>query len=285
MTAKKLLLGFRQTAQETASAFSEDKCSLIAAALAFYSFLSLIPLMLVFTAGLGLVVGSSEAIWEASFGYLQKMIPEAGEIGRFLESMTSQSPVAGGIGLLGLIWGGSGAFSTLQSALHTVWHHKKHRTFFIARLVAVLIMILVIVLLLLSILATWGLEGTKRYRLPLGNCTLGDLPLIWGAIGILGPFLLTVTMFLCLYQAVPHPGIRLWHLLGASAIAALCWELAKYGFTWYISHLPGINQIYGSLGTVVILLLWIYCSAIIFLFGAELAWVWAQKEKRTAQTS
>jgi len=258
-------------AQETVSAFSEDRCSLIAAALAFYSFLSLIPLLLVSMAGLGLVVGSSQAMWQASFDYLQKMIPAAGGIGRFLESMVTQSPVAGGIGLIGLIWGGSGAFSTLQSALHTVWHHQKPRTFFIARLVAVLILILVVILLLLSILATWGLEAAKHYRLPLGNYTLGDLPLIWGAVGLLLPFLLTVGMFLCLYQAVPHPGIRLWHLLGASAIAALCWELAKYGFTWYVTNLPGINQIYGSLGTVVILLLWMYYSAIIFLLGAELA--------------
>jgi membrane protein len=264
--------------RQTLIAYSQDRCGAHAAALAFYGFLSLIPFLLVLAAGVGIWLGSSKETWEQAFNYLLSTIfrsPTGGSVGpeisRFLQAMVDQSAVAGGVGLLGMVWGGSGMFSTLQQALYAVWHHERTRPFFVARLWSLLMLFLAVIFLLGSVLTTSALEIWRHRQWMIGDLAVGDLHRFWATAGVLTPFVITLAMFLCLFQAVPHPGIRFHHLLKASAIATVLWESAKQGLAWYLRNVGDLNRVYGSLTTVVVLLLWIYVAACVFLWAAELA--------------
>jgi CRP-like cAMP-binding protein len=84
------------------------------------------------------------------------------------------------------------------------------------------------------------------------------------------PYLITVFFFYFIYRIIPSKKIRPAVALGGSALFALLMEIAKQLFTWYVTNYTRYNVIFGSLGTIVILVIWAFYVALIFLFCAEL---------------
>jgi membrane protein len=92
-------------------------------------------------------------------------------------------------------------------------------------------------------------------------------------------------MFFLIYQIAPNRKIPSWAALKATLFTSVMWEAAKQLFGWYILHLGRFSAVYGSLGTVAVFILWIYYSAAIFLFGAEIAVVLEKKGVNPAPCS
>jgi membrane protein len=127
-------------------------------------------------------------------------------------------------------------------------------------------------LLVISLLASTALNVLSRLEVPLLNIqSLYHTPL-WTILSNLVPWLFTFLLLLALYRSVPNAEVRWSAALWAALVVAVAWGLAANAFAWYVgSGLARYRIVYGSLGTVVALLFWIYVSGWIIIFGAHLS--------------
>jgi len=259
--------------RRTAHGFSEDGGSLLAAAMAFYAFLAIFPFVLVLIAGLGYFLGSSETAFAKVSGYLSRTMPElSAQIQTQLKQIILHRTVVGGLSLLAVIWSSSGVFGVLQAALTQIWEVPRRPRFVVARLKSLGFVLSAVLLLVASVamrpvavvlgrLPLSRVSGAVREFVPLWDPSVGVVSLIFG-----------FAMFMALYSIVSSPVVRRRDMALGAGFAAVAWELAKVGFAWYVETYAAFDRVYGPMGTVVILLLWIYVSCLILVVGAELAW-------------
>ncbi len=263
--------GWLGVIQDAFERFGEMRASQAAAALAYYAFFSLFPLLLVLVAVSSFFLAGDQA-YQETITFIQDAIPASQSlieqnVQRVLELRGRISL----IGLVGLIWSASGAFTTLALNIDLAWRSTKSRGFLEERLLALGMMGMVFLLLWLSLAATTLEELLSYLEIPLfGGVAIYDT-LLWAVAVQILPWLFSFLMFLALYRWTPNSDVR-WHAaFGGAAVAGLGWEFAKSGFAWYIkSGMAGYQLVYGSLGTVVALLFWIYISGMLALFGAHL---------------
>jgi len=241
-------------------AFGEDECGLRAAALAYHSLLSFFPLLL-FLLFIGSRAIQSEVGQAAMVGYVQRALPElAGPTAELIRQTVGASASFGLIGAVGLLWSASVIFSVLATTFNVIWEAPP-RPVWRGRLV--------------GLVAVLSLAGLFLVSLVLRTLAVIDLPEI-GLIGDRGWNLLTdlgLTIALCwlLYFWLPYRPINWRHALLAAVIAGLLWQLAKWGFGLYLeAGLSILGAVYGSLGSVIVLVLWVYASSLILFLGAEL---------------
>ena len=283
MTAVQHIARLGRSAFEVVGAVARDyshkRISMIAAALAFYLFLALSPFLLVVMAALGYILGSSDQGLELMGQVLGRALPgSAAQIQAQLQGIVANRAVVGGLGLAALVWSASGAFAILSRALRIIWEIRGRPMFLLARVRAVLLVILAVVFLLLSIALTSVITVITHLHAAGVRLGVGELrPLLQVAAGTL-PLGISFITFLALYRIVPAPRIKLRHLAAGAVFAAVGWEIAKRGFSYYLAHFANFNRVYGPVGAIVVLMLWIHISVIVALIGAELAWVYARRE-------
>ncbi len=259
--------------------YIRDNCPLMAAAISFYVLLSLIPLSLVGLSAFGYVLGSERA-FQAISHFLGQFVPEAfggAALRAYLkDSFYHPRGIVGLLGLLGLLWTGSVSFATITRALNIAWEVQEHRGYLALRLRAMAMTLVVGLLVLLSFGTTQAIRIIREYRIPWLGFQPGEIPLVWQVVGWCVPVALSLLVFLLCYVALPDRRIG-WRpaLLGA-VVAGILWEATKQGFALYIANFGNYNKVYGSLGGLVILVMWVYYSAVILLVGGEVAGVRAE---------
>jgi membrane protein len=147
-------------------------------------------------------------------------------------------------------------FNNIEVTFNNIWHVKKKRPIF-GKLTS-LWTVLTLTPILFGISFYLAAKFTARSE--------GIVP-AW-----IVPYLLNTLAFWVAYQFIPYTNIRLRASVIAAVVVAILWEIAKAGFNWYITNLASFRQIYGSLGTVPVFLLWLYLTWVIVLFGTELAY-------------
>ncbi|UCH34409.1 MAG: YihY/virulence factor BrkB family protein [Armatimonadota bacterium] len=260
--------------------YSAKRLSIIAAGLAYYTFLAFFPFVLVMLAAAGYALGSSEQQYQVVENALTRAMPTAGlRIREQLDTIVANRAVVGGLGLLALVWTASNAFAIIIQALRIVWEVKVPSRFVVMRLRALALLAIAVVFLLLSVLASSAMPVVAH--LPMAGVVrrLGELPLLWWLASAALSLAISFLAVLVLYRIVPTPQIKLRHEAAGAAFAAVSWELAKSGFAWYLQRFANFDRVYGPVGAIVILLLWIYISAVIVLVGAEIAAVYAVRER------
>lgn len=254
--------------------FSRHRCSLVAAALSYYVLLSVVPLTMLIVALLGHVLGSHHQALERTLGYLREAVP-AGQARELLQEVVEKiiagRAAATKIGLVALLWVGSQLFMTLQSALNVVWNVETPRNWVFRRLVSLAATVSLGFLALLSV----GVNAASAALHKAGDRVLGTLsrPWLWQTGAAVTAVVLLFLVFLLVYRWLPSTEIRWREALLAAALATALWLAAKQGFAWYIADVASdnINQFYGSLGGVIIVLLWGFYSSLVILFSAEVA--------------
>ena len=135
-------------------------------------------------------------------------------------------------------------------------------------------------LLLISILLTAGLKVIGRADLPAWGAVFFESILFWRCVIFLVCAALTFVVFLLLYRFVPNTQVRWRDVWRGALAAAICFEVTKFAFVWFVGNFGRYNLIYGPIGALIALLMWTYVSAVIFLFCAKLTSVYARR--RTA---
>lgn len=250
--------------------FGKDRMTELAAALAYYGLLALFPLLLVLIALASYFFAESSGINEA-IRFAEQYLPGAAqELRQVLTGVVEARGSATVIGILGLIWSASGLFDVLQVAMDRAWRAPTPRAFWQQRL--------------FSIAAIGGLGALFLTSLVVSTATNDAVRFMFGGdrvslelAGNLFGLAISFVAFAVLYKAFPHAEVR-WQPAAVSAFfAALLWELAKHLYEFYLLRLARFNLVYGSVGAIIGLLLWLYISAVIVLFGGEIAAAVARK--------
>ena len=252
--------------------FGDARGSEAAAGMAYYTLFSLFPLLLALVAA-----GSFFLDRQDVFQEVVDLVSNAFPISQNLieENLRQVLALRGAVGLIGLgvaLWSASGAFTILTRNINRAWTEAPPRGFLENRLVALVMVGSLALLLVLSLLSSTILNVLSRFQVPLVDVeSLYGTP-VWTALSDLLPLFFIFFLFLALYRWVPSDEVPWPAAFWAALVAAVAWEVVANIFAWYVgSGLARYQVVYGSLGTVVALLFWIYLSAWIIIFGAHLS--------------
>jgi len=249
--------------------FGDTRASQSAASLAYYAFFSLFPLLLVLISG-GSYFLNSQQVYQNVTQLVQEAIPVSTQlINENLQEVLDVRGTVGIIGLLTLLWSASGVFTNLAYSINLAWPQASRRNFLEKRLVGLGMIAGLSGLLILSLSLNWITNLIPS--LDNANASFPGLDL-WMFLSNLGSWLLIFLLFLALYRWIPTVDVLWSATLWGALTTSLMWKAATAGFSWYLrSGLGRYQLVYGSLGTIVVLLFLIYLVSMITLFGAHLS--------------
>ena len=254
------------TARTLRERFREDHLGLTASSLTFTTLIALVPLVTVMLAVFSAfpMFAGFQAALEKYF--LQSLVPEgiAKPVLSALTQFAAKAARLGTLGLVVLVLTALALMLTIDRALNAIWRVRRPRS--IARRVLVYWAVLTLGPLLLGI----SLSLTS-YVLGAGRGVVGATP---GGVRLLLngiEFALMAAGMAGLFHYVPNTHVRKRHALAGGVFVAIGFELAKRGLAWYVSLMPTYSMVYGAFATVPILLLWVYVSWVIVLWGAVIA--------------
>jgi membrane protein len=263
--------------KETGSGWIADKVPRLAAALAFYTILSVAPLLVVALSIAGMVFGR-QAVEGQMVEQMRGLVGEEG--GKVIQSMIASasgpgSGVAMVIGVFMLLLGASGVFAELQDALNTIWKAPprqgsgwlamiRDRLFSVAMVfgVAFLLLVTLVVSTVLSALTRFaGLEGI-------------------GIVGQIADFLVSVLiitlLFAMMYKILPDVKIAWGDVWVGAIVTAFLFTVGKLLIGLYLGH-ASVGSAYGAAGSLVVFVVWVYYSGQILFLGAEFTKAYANR--------
>ena len=270
--------------KEAVKEWQEDKVSLLAAALAYYTVFSITPLLVIAIAIAGAVFGRDAARGEI-LEQINSLVGEQGaqviEVGLNNASQPELSNVASIISVVVLLIGASGVFAQLQEALNTVWDVKAKPNqgiwnFIRKRLLSFGMVLAIGFLLLVSLILSAMLSGIGKLQI---NLLPGITP-VWQLLNFGISFGFITLLFALIYYYLPDVKI-LWKDVWIGAImTALLFTIGKFAIGLYLGR-GSLGSAYGAAGSLIVFLAWVFYSAQILLFGAELTQVYARKRGRS----
>jgi len=243
-----------------------------AAAISLYMLLSAIPFLIFTIIAAGNVFTSHPQILPDILGAIHNFNPYFSEkLLTQLGQIEGKKHVLGGIGVICLIWASTAIFNAMETALNIAFRSRKKRNFFVSKLLAIFMIPLVWLLGAISLVisSVAALLIAHPIRLP-GGAVISLTVMTGIFLGYVIPYFVSVFCFYFLYRIIPavkvHPAV----LVTGSALFALLMEIAKQFFAWYIANYTTYNIIFGGLEPVILLVIWVFYVALIFLFCAEL---------------
>jgi len=263
--------------KEGLAAFIDDNALTRGAAIAFYAVTAIAPVLFIATAIASLGLGQAAASGAVHYQLTRIMTSESADLVQLaiLHVRSSTHTLTGAmIGLLTLIVTASGFFTEIEDALNVIWKAPRHESYFYQLLRGrVLSLVLVIglgVLLLGSMVLATGIRLLGQL---LDRYTDISAPVI--AATNLGFSFVTVSLvFAAIYKVLPNTKLLWRDVLVASCGTAILFEAGQTLIGYYLANFITAN-IYGAAGGIIVLLIWVYYSAQIFLLGAEFTKVWA----------
>ncbi len=246
--------------------FWRDNAPGMAGTIAFFGFLSVIPLVLLFFALSGSVLNGR--VSDSEIQHLFHNVTPGLSQQQFLRTYwhpIEHSRVANTIlGVVSLLLGTLGLHDSVDWAVNHLWRSPRSRSFWIAKLRGIAVVIWVTVFAVLSLVLTAG------WAILLSGAHAGGL-LSQGWITLVPSLVLDTMLFTALYKLTPMVEVYLQPALIAGFVGALLWEISKIGVGWWVLEVSSYNRVYGPLASSVIVMLWLWLSAMIFLYGAALS--------------
>jgi len=251
--------------------FNEDRASLLAAAISYYALFSMFPLVILGVSVFGIFL-RSESLQDAVLTAIVDAIPiEAPPIESSLRDVARLGPTLTVLALLAMTWSATALLGAVRRSIAIVFNVDRPRPMLRGKAIDYLVLPVVGLAFLASFALTtvWRIvEANFRDEFPFFG---GQLEPIWSAGALAIPAVLTFFVFMLLYGLLPNRRVSVWHLVPGAALAALGFELVKQLFAIYVANFTNFDVVYGSLASLMALLFWIFISANVFLFGAEVA--------------
>jgi membrane protein len=265
------LLNF-QALKATVQEFQRDDAMGLAAQLAYYLILALFPFILVLVSLMGLV-GNPELASNV-LNYFRQVMPE--EAYKLIRTYTGDvisgdrpAPYLFSFSILFTLWTASGAFAALINALNRAYDVQETRPFWKVRGIAILMTLGLSVLILVGVLLL--IVGGPIGRAIAEIFGLGELfELVWNIVRWPVALFFMVFTVALLYYFAPDVDQPFRWITPGGLIGVLLWVLASAAFSFYVNNFGTYDKTYGSIGVVIILLLYLYISSLTILFGAEL---------------
>ena len=262
------------TLKRTIQEFRDDKLQHWAAALTYYAVLSIFPALLVMVSLIGLLA-SPERVTRVLTDTVSELGPEtaAQTFQGPIESITSNRGAAGVmfvVGIVAALWSASSYVSAFGDACNSIYEVDEGRPFWKLKplqLVVTFVLILLAAVVALALVLSGPVVSALGSALGVGDTAITA----WGYAKWPAMIALVLLIFGVLYYTAPNARVRgvRWVTVGALA-ALLAWIVASIVFAVYVSNFSSYDKTYGTLGGVVVFLLWLWITNMAILLGAEL---------------
>ena len=258
-------------ALQTLRSFSRNQGLLLAAAIAYYALLSVVPLLILSVIALSQLVAPAELLATLS-RYLEWVVPSQSraflaEVSKFME----QRAAVGAVLLLTMLFFSSLAFSVLEKAMAVIFAHRvaaQHRHFITSALLPYLFVVLLGVALLGVTIVSIAVEAIARESLQF-------LGREWSLRGVVGDLLYLlglraeVGILTAIYLIMPVGKVRLRHALFGGCTATVIWEVIRQVLVWFFTTLSKASVVYGPLASAVVAMFTMEIAATLLLLGAQ----------------
>jgi membrane protein len=255
--------------RDTGKGFVADDPFTLAGALSYYTLLSIAPLLLMVVAVAGLVYGEEAARGQVVATFESAIGSEAAGLAQDVLAKAHNSGsgwLSAAIAGVGLLIGATTAFAQLQAALDKIWGVKSSKplvSLLRGRLLGFLLVVTMGVTVIVSLVASSVLSALASHT---DGAAWGW---IWRLADIGVPLVLMTGLFAVIFRVLPDVEIRWREVWIGAAITSLLFAIGRVAIGIYIGR-SGVASAYGAAGSVVMLMVWIYYSSIIVLFGAEI---------------
>lgn len=263
-----------------ASAWIDDYAPSMGAALAYYTIFSIAPLLLIVISVAGLMFGVEAARGEIT-AQLQGLIGQ--DAARMIEGLVERAnqPSSGAIstliGFVLLVVGATTVFAELQDALDRIWRAPRRAqgglwALLRSRLLSFGLILGIGFLMMVSLVLSAALSALGKWW----GAWFGHWLLLAELLNIAISFALVTAMFAMIYKIMPRVKVAWSDVWIGALVTAVLFTIGKYLIGLYIGK-SGMTSVFGAAGSLVVLLVWVYYSAQIFLLGAEFTWAYAQQ--------
>jgi membrane protein len=282
------LAAIRDLFGSTLQGWWDDDAPRLGASLAYYTLFAIAPILLVATAVAGMAFGA-EAVRGEIVGQLEDLVGHEGAraVQGLLEGASQRRTgiLATAVGSLTFLIAATGAFLELQSALNTIWRVKRTpashlHAFLLDRVRSFGLVVAVGFLLMVSLAVTAALAALNGW---LASRAAG-VPLPWSGVSLLVSLVVTTGLFALLFRVLPDVQLRWRDVTTGAFVTAVLFTVGQQLIGLYLGQ-STMTSTYGAAGSVMILLLWVYYSCQILLFGAEFTRAYAERRGMTLQTA
>jgi membrane protein len=279
---KERLINFRFYIKRLYQKYDTDQIWFMSSGVSFSLLWVLIPTLLIFLGILGFYFGKTDSLRLLN-EYINKALPfdfEGKDV--LLETISEKAVelsrnawITVVLGLVGVFWAMSSAFSYMRDALNRIFDVKESLNFFKGKLRDFILLLIIIFLFsfttLMSSLRYIDNEAVKFLYSFLSDTLSNSLLFVYFL-----PFLISYIMFFFLYKYVPHYSIPTRSILFGGFIAALLYEVMKYLFSYYVLNVSNYKQVYGAYAALVIFMLWVYVISLLFCTGAAISKIYME---------
>jgi len=252
----------------TVAKSAEEDAKDLGAAIAYYTFFSVFPLLVGLLAISGFFL-DSPSVQQSIFDAVEDALPGSGAfVEENLELVIASRGALGLLGIVGLLWSGSAGFGAVSRTVNRAWGIRSEQPIFVLWVRYFLMTVVTVLLLTLSIGVTAMAEIVPLVKAASlegigdGNGLLSRLS------GWSTSVLLVVALFALIYKVMPSESTRWREAMPGAVLAALLFEVGKIAVVFYLERVADFS-VYGSLGSIIVLLLWLYFSARVLIFGAQ----------------
>nr|WP_255437485.1 YihY/virulence factor BrkB family protein [Thalassobacillus sp. CUG 92003] len=258
--------------------FQNDDVPILASAQAYYYLLAIVPLLiLVFSILPYLNITSDEALQ-----FIEQVAP--GETAALLEEniiSLIETPQGGllTIGIIGTLWSASNGINAFIKATNIAYNVEESRSFLKVRLLSILLTLGMIVTLIVAlVLPVFGeviiSAIDNAINLP------GEILVVFNLLRWVISIFVMVGVLMALYRFAPNKNIPYAYIIPGALITAVLWQLISLAFSFYVSNFSNYSAVYGSLGGIIILMLWFFLTGLILMIGAEINVIYQRRQQK-----
>ncbi|WP_373231412.1 YihY/virulence factor BrkB family protein [Cohnella sp.] len=266
------------------SRFREDDVPSLGAQLTYYLILAFFPFLIFLVSIIGFAHLSADALIAE---FIRVMPSDTGTTVReiIIEVTENRNGALLSLGMLATIWASSNGVNAIIKGLNKAYDEEEDRPFWKVRGMSVLAtFVLAIVILISMVMLVFG-RRIGEYFFQWMNYPAG-FKLIWGVLKLVIPVIALFSVFMLLYRVTPNRRLTWRAVIPGSIFTTIGWIVTSLLFSFYVNQFGNYTKTYGSLGGIIVLLVWLYWSSIIVLLGGEVnaALVFSKEGKIKCET-
>ena len=262
-------LALRVVVKRTIAGFVQDKMTIYAAALSYYVLLAIFPFLVFLIALLGFL--NIAAVFDWLFDQARLLLPPQAmdTVSTVIDELRQQESGLLSAGIIGALWSASAGVRGLMEALNVAYDVAERRPAWKRYPLSILYTLGLAFMIIMA--AFLMLAGPRAIGWLAEQVGLGQVfTTFWSWLRLPVAVLLLMCAVAVVYYAFPNADQRFRFITPGAVLAVLVWIVASLGFGYYVANFANYQATYGSLGTVIVLLLFFYLSAVALLVGAEL---------------
>jgi membrane protein len=264
--------------------FKDDDVPSIGAQLTYYLLLSFFPFLIFLVTVIGFFQMSGDSVLSQ---FIRMLPSDTGQSVRetLTEVTANRSSAILSFGMIGTLWAASNGINAIIKGLNKAYDEQETRPFWKIRALSVVATIVLAVVIVVSMLLLVFGEIMGEYVFRFLGFPQG-FGLIWNLIQFAVPVIAMFSVFLLLYRATPDRRLTWKEVVPGALFATFGWIGSSVLFSLYVNHFGNYTKTYGSLGGIIVLLIWLYWSSIIIIVGGELnATLAFDREGRVKETA